>query len=446
MKQVKANFKLALTGTPFINKAEDIHSLISFLGFEPLSDANIFRRAISNPIKEGCDIGLCRLRATMSHIALRNSKALTKIKLVEKEVFLTSISFTNGAHKDIYDAFFGTFRLAFRAILQVGENEVMKNYTSIFERLLRMRQSCCSGNLVPANRRKIAVETWRKIKERSGEPKLSIKEGLALLECLKGTFSQGENELPECAICLMEMEENDCRILRTCAHVFCDLCITRVLQMPNSHCPLCRAPFEKMDMIEKRTAIKAVTEIDKEKSILSPDSCERSPKILALLEAIKNLQPDEKGVIFSQFTSFLDLIGQSLRDCRHTFVRIDGSMTAAKRIISINSFNSEENDSPRFILCSLHAAGTGINLTRGNFVFMMDCWWNEAIENQAMDRVHRIGQKRKVTVIRYVMKNTIEERMVDLHVFYYITVFIHTFDFVNVFPFDIFQSSILELH
>ena len=184
--------------------------------------------------------------------------------------------------------------------------------------------------------------------------------------------------------------------------------------MPNSHCPLCRAPFEKMDMIEKRTAIKAVTEIDKEKSILSPDSCERSPKILALLEAIKNLQPDEKGVIFSQFTSFLDLIGQSLRDCRHTFVRIDGSMTAAKRIISINSFNSEENNSPRFILCSLHAAGTGINLTRGNFVFMMDCWWNEAIENQAMDRVHRIGQKRKVTVIRYVMKNTIEERMVDL--------------------------------
>ena len=80
------------SGAKIINKAEDIHSLISFLGFEPLSDANIFRRAISNPIKEGCDIGLCRLRATMSHIALRRSKALTKIKLVEKEVFLTSIS------------------------------------------------------------------------------------------------------------------------------------------------------------------------------------------------------------------------------------------------------------------------------------------------------------------------------------------------------------------
>ena len=95
-------------------------------------------------------------------------------------------------------------------------------------------------------------------------------------------------------------------------------------------------------------------------------------------------------------------------------MRIHGSMSVKNRMHSVESFNSESNDSPRIIICSLHAAGTGINLTRGNHVFMMDCWWNQATENQAMDRVHRIGQRRKVIVRRFVMKDSIEERIVAL--------------------------------
>jgi SNF2 family DNA or RNA helicase len=83
-----------------------------------------------------------------------------------------------------------------------------------------------------------------------------------------------------------------------------------------------------------------------------------SAKILALVEAIKAMQPDEKGVIFSQFTSFLDLIGKGLEEDGHSFTRIDGSMNSSKRIEAVSSFNSEEEETPRFILCSLHAAGT----------------------------------------------------------------------------------------
>ena len=64
--------------------------------------------------------------------------------------------------------------------------------------------------------------------------------------------------------------------------------------------------------------------------------------------------------------------------------------------------------------CSLHAAGTGINLTRANHVFLMDTWWNSAAENQAMDWCHRIGQKRSVRVVRFVMEGSIEERMVEI--------------------------------
>ena len=67
-------------------------------------------------------------------------------------------------------------------------------------------------------------------------------------------------------------------------------------------------------------------------------------------------------------------------------------------------------DTPRFMLCSLMACGTGINLTRANVVFMMDCWWNAAAESQAMDRIHRIGQSRPCRIYRFLMAGSIETR------------------------------------
>ena len=95
-----------------------------------------------------------------------------------------------------------------------------------------------------------------------------------------------------------------------------------------------------------------------------------SPKILALLEAIKTMKQGEKGVVWSQFTSFLDLIEPALKQAGHSFTRLDGSMNAKKRMEAIKAFGSDEDGSPRFIICSLHAAGSGLNLTRGNIAFM----------------------------------------------------------------------------
>ena len=84
---------------------------------------------------------------------------------------------------------------------------------------------------------------------------------------------------------------------------------------------------------------------------------------------------------------FLDLIGEALKVDGHEFVRIDGSMSSEERTRALNDLNN--NEDVRFILCSLRAAGVGINLTRANYCFLMDPWWNASIENQAIDRVHR---------------------------------------------------------
>jgi SNF2 family DNA or RNA helicase len=95
------------------------------------------------------------------------------------------------------------------------------------------------------------------------------------------------------------------------------------------------------------------------------------PKIQALLQAIQGMNSDEKGVIFSQFTSHLDVIGDAMKTAGHSFVRIDGSVSASNRITAISKFNGDDAEAPRFILCSLMAAGTGINLTRANWAFMV---------------------------------------------------------------------------
>ena len=418
VKQLKAERKLALTGTPFVNRPEDVYSLLNFLGVEPLNDLGIFRRAITQLMKEGNEVGLSRLRTTMAHVALRRSKHVAQIKLPEKEVHLRSIVFPEGINKKVYDAIFGTIRIAFMAVLQDGEQKIMKNYSSIFEKLLRLRQSCCSLGLIPSERRETALNLWEDYRGRIERGhKLTAEEGAKLLEKLKGTFTQEDESFPECAVCLMEMDQSGCRILRSCAHIFCNDCSTKLLTMSDVKCPLCRLPFTESDIIEKEKAVIAATQEcgeDKDDLNENKNDIRRSPKIISLLEALKEMKHDEKGVIFSQFKKFLDQIAIALSEEGHSFVRIHGSMPLKKRMDSVESFNSEWNDSPRIILCSLHAAGTGINLTRGNHVFMMDCWWNQATENQAMDRVHRIGQERKVVVRRFVMKDSIEERIVAL--------------------------------
>ena len=123
--------------------------------------------------------------------------------------------------------------------------------------------------------------------------------------------------------------------------------------------------------------------------------------------------PFSLSCISWQWTSFLDIIQAALERNGHTTTRIDGSMNAHERIQAMQDFESED-DGPRFIMCSLHACGAGISLTRGNVIWLCDAWWNASIEAQAMDRVHRIGQTRNVKVIRLIIKDSLEERMVQL--------------------------------
>jgi DNA repair protein RAD5 len=146
---------------------------------------------------------------------------------------------------------------------------------------------------------------------------------------------------------------------------------------------------------------------------LSP-SASTSAKIGSLLAHLQTLPRNTKSVVFSQFTSFLDLISPQLTRHKIHHLRFDGTMSQKTRSGVLRAFNAEnasDPSAPRVLLLSLRAGGVGLNLTAANRVFMMDPWWSFAVEAQAIDRVHRMGQTQKVEVIRFVVKESIEGRM-----------------------------------
>lgn len=138
-----------------------------------------------------------------------------------------------------------------------------------------------------------------------------------------------------------------------------------------------------------------------------------APKISYLNETMKNLiSENHSALVFSQFTSALDLIEKSFLEQGFCVYRLDGKVTISKRKSIVESFQS--NQEPAIFLISLKAGGFGLNLTRASYVYHVDPWWNPAVENQATDRTHRIGQSKSVNVFRLIMRGTIEEKLMEL--------------------------------
>ena len=140
-----------------------------------------------------------------------------------------------------------------------------------------------------------------------------------------------------------------------------------------------------------------------------------STKLEALREEIAKMKARDssaKAIIFSQFTNFLDLIRFRLQSTIVRCLKLDGSMSLAHRDAAIEEFtHSPDVD---VFLMSLKAGGVALNLTAASHVFLMDPWWNPAVEQQACDRIHRLGQYKPITVVRFITQGTVEERIVKL--------------------------------
>ena len=137
-----------------------------------------------------------------------------------------------------------------------------------------------------------------------------------------------------------------------------------------------------------------------------------SAKLDTCMELIQNaINGGHKLLVFSQFTSMLDLISEKLREDNISYYEITGSTPKEKRVKLVSRFNDDDTS---VFLISLKAGGTGLNLTGADIVIHYDPWWNVAAQNQATDRTHRIGQSKVVTVFKIIVKDTIEEKILKM--------------------------------
>lgn len=146
-------------------------------------------------------------------------------------------------------------------------------------------------------------------------------------------------------------------------------------------------------------------------SLVPGHQASESSKLTLLLDRLtETVAEGHKALVFSQWTSFLDLVEPQLKAAEIPFIRLDGTTRDRGAVVA----RFQTPDGPKVMLISLKAGGTGLNLTEADHVFLLDPWWNPAVEDQAADRTHRIGQTKPVMVYRLVARDTVEERILSL--------------------------------
>ena len=215
-------------------------------------------------------------------------------------------------------------------------------------------------------------------------------------------------------------------VLTSCAHQFCRECMMSCLgSLGVAPCPVCRVAVHRSDLIAVPIYTNSRFSFDLDKH------WRPSSKLNALMRDLKAelaspLPPPDpaaiipqgqppavrKAVVISQWTSMLDLVQKVLEADGIEYERLDGSLSLQQRQRTLSRFADDPN--VVVMLLSLRAGGVGINLVSAQTIYLMDPWWNPAVEEQAINRVHRIGQAYPVRVKRFFMQQSVEDRILEL--------------------------------
>ncbi|KAJ2901948.1 hypothetical protein MKZ38_001249 [Zalerion maritima] len=409
---LKSKYRWCLSGTPLQNRIGEFFSLVRFLNVRPFAlymckkcpcealewkinetsrclsckcsaveHVSVFNQQLLNPIQRHGRFGpgkmaFERLRLLSEKIMLRRQKKdhMNAMELPVKEIrverqyfgeeesdFASSIMSNNQRKFDTY----------------VAQGVVLNNYANIFGLIMQMRQVADHPDL---------------ILKRSGE---------------------GGQNVIVCCICDETAEE---AVRSKCRHDFCRECAKHyVNSSPEPDCPVCHIPLsidlEQPEMEQDEAFVKKSSIINR----IKMENWTSSTKIELLVHEIWKLRSNHatrKSIVFSQFTTMLQLIEWRLRRAGITTVMLDGSMSPAQRQASIDHFMNNIN--VECFLVSLRAGGVALNLTEASRVFIVDPWWNPAAEWQSADRCHRIGQTRPCIVTRLCIEDSVESRMVLL--------------------------------
>lgn len=444
--RLSANRRWAVTGTPVQNRLEDLGALMTFLRIKPFDEKGGFAQYIMSPFKM-CDPDILpKLRLLVDSITLRRLK--DRIDLPPRHDHLVKLDFDT-EERAIYEIFAKNANDRVKVIVGQREKSLSgKSYVHILQSILRLRLICAHGRDLLGEEDLKVMNGLSKDSaidldsdDEDDKPALSSKQAYDMYNLMK------ETNADLCLTCNHKIGPNDAvesdgepkdeiiGHMTPCYHIICNTCIDRykgdIEQAAQGrsqiNCPICQQ-FIKLSYFALR---QGGLEDQEECRLKSKDNGKRvkdldhysgpHTKTKALIHDLmlsrqqSEAKPDEppiKSVVFSGWTAHLDLIQIALEENGFKYTRLDGKMSRTARGAALNTFR----DDPTIIviLVSISAGGLGLNLTTASNVYVMEPQYNPAAEAQAVDRVHRLGQKREVQTVRYIMNDSFEEKMLEL--------------------------------
>ncbi|XP_073061440.1 helicase-like transcription factor CHR28 [Primulina eburnea] len=459
---LRAKRRWCLSGTPMQNAIDDLYSYFRFLRHDPYAVFKTFCDQLKTPIHRNPKDGYKKLQAVLKTIMLRRTKGTLIdgepiINLPPKTIKMKKVDFSQ-EERDFYSRLEAESRAQFAEYAAAGT--VKQNYVNILLMLLRLRQACDHPLLVRGFDSKSKMNASIEVAK-----KLPREKQIFLLNCL-------EASLAICGIC---NDPPDGAVVTVCGHVYCDQCICQHIIGDDTQCVTknCKTHLSLSNIFSMtslrislsdqlgmentpRCSDSVLVEVNEPCSLSRPED---SSKIKAALELLSSLSKPyerplrtcssnsfeqggcseklhahdsvednqnsdinrnsnlaqfvgEKAIVFSQWTRMLDLLEDCLKKSSIQYRRLDGTMPVVARDRAVKDFNSLPEVS--VMIMSLKAASLGLNMVAACRVLLLDLWWNPTTEDQAIDRAHRIGQTRPVSVFRLTVKDTVEDRILSL--------------------------------
>ncbi|KAJ3048592.1 DNA helicase rad5 [Rhizophlyctis rosea] len=424
-----AEKRWAVTGTPIVNSLEDLYSLIHFLRVEPWSHWSFWQAFISVPFSNKEAKALEIVQTILEPVILRRTKDMKDeegnpiVVLPTKKVEIKYLEFSE-EEQGIYDNLNWHSKRRLSDLKSIGKAD----YAHVFQLILRLRQACDHPLLVKLHTEE-TKSTFIGLSDLvasycGGADAQSSEFAKSLLTDLEGNGEdEGEGEGKECPVCLEVMVEP---VVLPCLHTCCEGCMSDYGERRRRgggglECPVCREPCEESQLLRvvkhKKTGGEGGegSQGGKAEVSLRGINFKASTKLRALVEGLKKTRdefPGVKTVVFSQWTSMLNFVEVVLKEHGFNFVRLDGTLSQKTRESVLDQFATD--DDTVVLIASLRSTGVGVNLTMASRVVMLDPWWNESVEKQAVDRVHRLGQTLPVEVLRFIMAGTVEEKMLAI--------------------------------
>ncbi|KAI4736750.1 hypothetical protein E4T50_12745 [Aureobasidium sp. EXF-12298] len=443
----------AVTGTPVQNKLDDFGALVKFLKIYPFSDKGIFEKHFMAPFKAGDPQVLDNLRLLVSSITLRRSK--DKIDLPDRLEEIVRLDFSS-EEQALYDAFAKDANKKVRAMTRGNDRLRGRSYAHVLVNITRLRLVCAHG------RELLSEDDMKVLQGTSYETAIDLGEegdaenAVMTKEQIYDTFYLlRESTMDVCSCCtngIGQLEpppgnssdtsdsedetEDIIGYLTPCLHLVCPACSDRYwndlrstqTQDNYATCPQCEQYVKAvLHPISQKSIDEDLEARQKKKGqVKSKKGIEYGgphTKVKALIGHLKRHveesralveigEPPIRSVVFSGWTSYLDLIELALLEHGIGFLRLDGKLSVSARTAVLDRFKSDATIT--VCLVSIKAGGQGLNFTAASNVFMMEPQFNPGVEMQAIDRVHRLGQKRNVHIRRFIMANSFEEKIVEL--------------------------------